>query len=573
MMRTSVQTLYRLACWQARRSFFRSAQRAAQVNEATLCDILRLNRDTEIGKRLGFARLLKARDVERAYRAAVPLSVYDECAEAIERQTAHSQPVLTQSPLSAVVGSAGTSGAAKRLLLTHRGRRKTVQLIVLVSQGVLNQALPLSLIGRRGINLLGSANPDLPPTASENLSGPPSVVSSPADGMRHIRRLVPMLWTSPMEVCQVQHQPSLWYLHALFGLAERDALFIATPFSSQLLAWLGLLIRHSDRLVRDLRDGTLSNHLQLVECQRARLLRLLSAQPARAEEVARAFTGDSAGLAMRLWPRMRYVQTVSSGTFALARDRLRAILGPTILLHSVAYGSSEGMIGVSVHPGELDDYVLACGQCFFEFIPSAAMAERQPTTVDAKQLRIGEQYEVVLSSYSGLYRYRLGDVIRVVGAIGEAPVFNVLYRRGSIVNLDGEQMTELQTSESVRRALIDILGNASALTDFSVVAGHSEHGLGQYTFYIELAADTRWPSTIEFASRLDKHLADINVYYAQRRREERMASAVVCALRATAFEEILEKRRAEVPTIHPTLKVPHFATSEAQRKLLEAFSQ
>lgn len=51
-------------------------------------------------------------------------------------------------------------------------------------------------------------------------------------------------------------------------------------------------------------------------------------------------------------------------------------------------------------------------------------------------------YEVVISNVSGLYRYRFGDVIRVVGFMNEAPIVQFMYRQGQLLNVRGEKTSE-----------------------------------------------------------------------------------------------------------------------------------
>ena len=44
------------------------------------------------------------------------------------------------------------------------------------------------------------------------------------------------------------------------------------------------------------------------------------------------------------------------------------------------------------------------------------------------QLRVGGCYEMVLTTMNGLYRYRLGDVIKVVDFYYDTPVYEFSYR-------------------------------------------------------------------------------------------------------------------------------------------------
>ena len=54
--------------------------------------------------------------------------------------------------------------------------------------------------------------------------------------------------------------------------------------------------------------------------------------------------------------------------------------------------------------------------------------EDQPSTLLVHELKIGESYEIVLTNMSGLYRYRPGDVIKVVDYYNQSPIIEFQYR-------------------------------------------------------------------------------------------------------------------------------------------------
>lgn len=58
------------------------------------------------------------------------------------------------------------------------------------------------------------------------------------------------------------------------------------------------------------------------------------------------------------------------------------------------------------------------------------------------QLEPGKKYEILLTNLSGFYRYKLKDVIEVVGYHNEAPLIRFAYRKNQLINLAGEKITE-----------------------------------------------------------------------------------------------------------------------------------
>ncbi|KAI8523015.1 hypothetical protein RHMOL_Rhmol13G0041800 [Rhododendron molle] len=93
--------------------------------------------------------------------------------------------------------------------------------------------------------------------------------------------------------------------------------------------------------------------------------------------------------------------------------------GPGILLWqaavaSTSYGSSECYVGLNLNPicdPSLVIYTIMPNMAYFEFIPQKSNSAK---LVDA-DVEVGQDYELVVTTYGGLYRYRIGDILRVTG--------------------------------------------------------------------------------------------------------------------------------------------------------------
>jgi len=101
-------------------------------------------------------------------------------------------------------------------------------------------------------------------------------------------------------------------------------------------------------------------------------------------------------------------------------------------------GSSGGALAYTSH--------------FFEFIPEGSIESTNPETRFAWELETGQIYELVVSTSGGLYRYRIGDCVRVNGFSGKVPLVEFLYRAGKTSSITGEKLTEYQVLEAARRA-------------------------------------------------------------------------------------------------------------------------
>jgi hypothetical protein len=547
--------------------FERRTRHAVAVNRRTLAAILRRNATTWFGRSHHFATLRDGPELITRYQSAVPLSTYPDYEAAVSRIANGEQNILSSETVTLLARSAGTTGRSKRIPRTRRAQGHHLGLVVLAAQAVIDRAIPALRAGPRGINLMSMHAPPAPAgSLLVEMSGPNA-------GLRRGRRLIPLLYTSPLPVFAIADPETAGYLHALFALQARDAAFIDTPFASQVVGFCALMERHQASLVADLHAGSLAPHLHLSPAERQSLQRLRQPDPDRARAVATAFAAGPAGLLRRLWPAMACIRTVTSGSFALSVPRLRWLAGPEVLLHSPCYTASEGIIGINLRADGSTDYVLAVGTAFFEFIPLAQADEPQPTTVTLGALEIGSDYEVVMTTTAGLYRYRLGDVIRITGFHHSAPTFLYRYRRGLLINLVNEKTSEYHTAAALSQTLERWLGQAGAAHEYSVAAEFQD-GIGQYTFYVELQGSlTVSNHDLPAAARLlDDALGDANEFYRLNgRAAQRLAPAQLKLVRPGAFAALGQLQLSRSGGLTPLqIKSPRVVRDTEQRQLLEA---
>ncbi|XP_074644569.1 uncharacterized protein LOC141901310 [Tubulanus polymorphus] len=90
------------------------------------------------------------------------------------------------------------------------------------------------------------------------------------------------------------------------------------------------------------------------------------------------------------------------------------------------------------------------------------------TDIERGQLEMNEEYEIVVTNNRGLYRYRCGDVIQVVGFFNDLPLIHPSYRSGQILNVASEKLTETALTEGLNIAAdyLDI-----SLIDYTAVEG------------------------------------------------------------------------------------------------------
>lgn len=126
-----------------------------------------------------------------------------------------------------------------------------------------------------------------------------------------------------------------------------------------------------------------------------------------------------------IWPELQAAMGwLAASVGRDVREVLRR-LPKKVKCHDMGYGASEGKLTI---PMKLGSAAGACApfNCFYEFLPIEQNPE-QDGQDDAQPLCMwevekGKYYEMMITTYSGLYRYNMLDVVKVVDFVGNTPV-------------------------------------------------------------------------------------------------------------------------------------------------------
>ncbi len=142
-----------------------------------------------------------------------------------------------------------------------------------------------------------------------------------------------------------------------------------------------------------------------------------------------------------MWPGLALVSCWADAASAPWIPRLRERLGG-IPIEGKGLLATEGVTSI---PDGKDGSPRLASECHWhEFLNCVG------DPVEISDLRAGAEYEVVLSTGGGLYRYRSGDRVRVtcMGADG-LPRLRFVGRAGLVSDLVGEKLHELQVIEAL----------------------------------------------------------------------------------------------------------------------------
>lgn len=501
------------------RRFVAAAPHGPELNRQLLRDIIASNCDTEYGGRYGFASLA----TPGQYVEALPLTTYDDYHNDVNRIARGEQRVLTADPVVHLGLSSGTTGAQKMIPLTDRTMKSAIR-HMMTSQGAIAGRIALRQRYGRGLNLMNAVEPARSPAGIT--MGPAT-----ASGLRTLLRVCPVAWTSPPAMLGLSRQQTSLYLHLRFGLAYRGLTYVCAPFASTILDMFSLLSAHASHLVRDISDGTLWCGLELPDPLRRSLQALVRPDPQRARELDAALNPGFDGCAGRVWPLLAHISTITGGPFSVYADKLQQYLGPVPIFAS-GYGATEAMIAVSLAPETLT-YVINPRTAFYEFIPIEDAEQHQPGTIFLEALETGRSYEIVLTTPAGLYRYRLGDIVTVVGHVHQLPVIEFQYRLGQLLSIAGEKTSEQAACAAAMTAMRHC---GLHLEDYSTLPDY-DHCPGRYVLFLEARESGAAPKE-PLQPVVDAELGRSNPRYRAAREDGRLGPPVVHLVRPGAFADL-----------------------------------
>ncbi|TFG34585.1 hypothetical protein EU527_02455 [Candidatus Thorarchaeota archaeon] len=114
------------------------------------------------------------------------------------------------------------------------------------------------------------------------------------------------------------------------------------------------------------------------------------------------------------------------------------------------YAGSEGLYGTTLWSDTNNGIQLLPHINYFEFIPESEVDKEEPEVIPLSEVKRGHRYEIVISNMLGYTRYRIGDMLTFI----DTDPYSVyrIGRKGKVVNLAGEKMTDAHVNEGISKA-------------------------------------------------------------------------------------------------------------------------
>ena len=524
----------------AKANFVNKTRQTSAVQEQFLYSVLLAYQDTELGRKYKLSEI-KTIDSFRDRIPVLPYSSYEPYTERIARGEKN---ILTADPVVYLNLTSGSTGTKKLIPVTRRFQNSLRQ-ANLTSIGFLSEALQArglqfgKLLATNSVQLLGRTEGGIE-------YGPASV-----GVLRMGKFLYEQLFAHPYETLLPADSLTRHYICLLFALRQPSMRGMGANYPMLVLRICNYLEQYAEDLIQDLETGTIASWLKLEPEIRARLERRWSADSVRSAQLREILKSEGRLTPKLAWPNLSFVVTARGGTSDFYFERFPAYFEDTPGFGAV-YSSAEGTFSIYNDLND-DGSILAIESGFFEFIPKDQWEAEHPKTLLANEVKPGEQYRILLTNYSGFYRYDIGDVVEVLGFYEQAPLLVFRYRRGGLLSSTTEKTTEFHVTQ-VMQALQQEF--SLPLEDFCITLS-SDVIPAHYLVNIELTPGQTLERPQAFLARFDRKLKETHTNYEAKRRDQVPPPRL--RILAPGSFAILRQRQLQRGIPDSQLKFPHIS--------------
>lgn len=244
---------------------------------------------------------------------------------------------------------------------------------------------------------------------------------------------------------------------------------------------------------------------------------------------------EGAGELHQVWPGLE-VFFHGGISFAPYRAQYDAIIDPTRMRYMETYNASEGFFALQAEPGDDGMLLLADVDVYYEFVPLQQLDSDHPAAVPAWEVTEGDTYALVITSSNGLWRYIIGDTVKIVST--NPLKIKIAGRTSAYINAFGEELMVCDAEAAMVRACA---ATGAAVADYTAAPVYTTAAAkGHHQWAVSF---NRYPDDGDigrFAAILDSELCKENSdYEAKRKGGIFLAPLTVTPVSPQAFDQWL----------------------------------
>lgn len=367
--------------------------------EEVLKNILAYSKETEFGKSHGFSEIHTLEE----YRAAVPVTGFDDYRQAIEQMKLAKENILFPGKADSFVVTTGTTGIPKYIPESRAGAvvkqlvqgMRTVELIRMVPEAM---APGKKILAITNSSVYGWTEGGIP---CGSASG--QAAAAGADGGGNKQMVLPpvLLTMEGVELSVID------YLTIRYAAAQKETVALVLNNVAHFGMLMDLLQLRFTQIMEDIRIGTICRDVlkEIPERYHEALLNACEPQPERADELEAVWKENGKISVADLWPEFAAVCCWLSGSVGRSAREYRSLFPEGTKWIEWGYGASEGKFNIPIEPRVSAGLPAVFGY-FLEFRPLdgseiVTLAEAIPE----------KMYSLIITNYSGFYRYDIRDIV------------------------------------------------------------------------------------------------------------------------------------------------------------------
>lgn len=488
----------------------------------TLRTILRYAQNTAYGKEHGFSEILKARnDTElfRLYRAHVPVNDYEALRPWVERHKKGESSVLIPGKPVMYATTSGTTSEPKWIPISAEYLRNVY--------GKMTRVWLYNFIKYRPKVFSGSIL-TIVGKVVEGYAEDGTMYGS-VSGVTRIDApsFIKKLYSNPTCVYSISDYTARYYV--LMRLAvEQDITLFITPNPSTVVEMMANAEQYFDDYISDIEAGTVSSKFAIEPEILRELYGSLKPNPERARELRALKERHGTPLPRHYWPNLQILSTWKCGNTAIYIDKMEGMFPEGTFHQELGYFSSECRFGLTLD--ESINTSLFPHFHFYEFVEESELESENPKFLTVDELEEGRRYCPFVTTFSGLYRYNMNDLVEAGPKRLETPTVHMCQKVNGIVSITGEKLHESQFIDAVEQAE----KQTGLKTRFFV--GFADLKLLGYRFYYEFINKNVTQEQMEhFNNLVDENLKKRNIEYESKRASMRLREPLPYRLVAHSF--------------------------------------
>ncbi len=501
----------------------KASKNCCKEEEKTLRGILTYAKDTEWGKAHNFEEILAAPSYEELiarWQKNIPVQDYEDLRPYIDRHKNGEENLLFPGKPMMYATTSGTTKAPKWIPITETYYTNVYSKMTKLWLYTFMMHRPKVFYGKC-VSIVGKVVEGYAPDGT--ICGSVSGVTQ-----RDCPEFIKSLYSAPADIFHIADYRSRNYALMRTGIEQNVTSFI-TANPSTVIELQKTVDDNYDEMLKDIENGTLSDKFDIAPEIRAALAHLYKPNPKRAAELKALKEKYGRVLPKHYWPDFQFLTTWRCGNTHVYTEKITDYFPQQTLHQEFGYFASECRSGLVMN-GDCDTVPFPHAH-YFEFTSADDMDNPNPKFYQLHELEVGKRYLIYITTYAGLYRYNMNDMIEVTGHYGTIPTFQFIQKVNGIISMTGEKVHERQFMQAVQEAESE----THLKTRFYVGFADVENSL--YHFYFDFMDENVTQSLADnFTNVVDQKLKGINVEYEAKRDSFRVKDPVCHILVTDAFE-------------------------------------